>query len=95
LGFLGVKLIYPFLLLVVLDGMPRQGFRCDEPGRFSKASDGSPVALGSTGPHEAWGIAGEPKPRANIDHDNTVVWETLPGGNSCHAEATPALSYLV
>jgi len=29
---------------------------------------GSPVALGSTEPHEAWGIAGEPKPRANPDH---------------------------
>jgi len=31
---LGVKLKYPLLLLVMLGGMPRQGFRCDEPGRF-------------------------------------------------------------
>jgi len=25
------------------------------------------------------GEANEPKPRANPDHDNTVVWETLVG----------------
>jgi len=34
--------------------------------------------LDSTGPHEAWVIAGELRPRANPDHGNTVVWETLP-----------------
>jgi len=32
--------------------------------------------LGSTEPHAAWGIAGEPKPRANPGHSNTMVWET-------------------
>jgi len=51
---LGIKLKYPLLLLVMLSGMPLQGFRCDEPGRYGRVSDGSPVALGSTGPHAAW-----------------------------------------
>jgi len=56
MGHLSVKLIYPLPLPGYARRVcPGKDSAVMSRGALNISSDGSPVALGSTGPHEAWG----------------------------------------